>query len=269
MLLVGQRKTTNMQVIEVEPKSCTRWAFADRSGFEFGDVFELAQDIIANGQVEPVILRKSQIPGFEYEIIAGSRRWKACLEAGINLKGIVQELSDEQASVVQIKENQQLSICDYSKGIYYSKLLAEKKTTRANLTKLAGCSPSKLDNFLTFEKIPATIWEAVGNPSRVSSRTAATILALSQKGDKYVDALIHLAEDIRKGAGSRTLEQKVLEVVNEEGDGVGIREQIALPSGKLIANWTKGGIQFAKDISFNQEAFEKMVVQFFQKNLKL
>ena len=252
-----------MQIIEVDPKSCTRWAFADRSGFEFGDVFELAQDIIANGQVEPVILRKSNIPGFEYEIIAGSRRWKACLEAGINLKGIVQELSDEQASVVQIKENQQLSICDYSKGIYYSKLLADKKTTRANLTKLAGCSPSKLDNFLTFEKIPATIWEAVGNPSRVSSRTAATILALSQKGDKYVDALIHLAEDIRKGAGSRTLEQKVSETVNGKDNMIEFERKVVLPSGQVIAQWTKGGLKFSKDIPLDQEGFEKMVIQYF------
>jgi len=257
-----------MQVVEVDPKSCTRWAFADRSGFEFGDVFELAQDIIANGQIEPAILRKSTIPGFEYEVIAGSRRWKACLEAGVNLKGIVHELSDEQASVVQIKENQQLSICDYSKGLYYSKLLAEKKTTRANLTKLAGYSPSKLDNFLTFKKIPATIWEAVGNPSRVSSRTAATILALSQKGNKYVSALIDLAEDIRKGAGSRTLEQKVLEAINGKYGKRGVQEQIALPSGKVVARWTKNGIQFAKDIPLNQEAFEKMVVQFFKKALK-
>jgi ParB family chromosome partitioning protein len=256
-----------MQIIKVDPKSCTRWAFADRSGFEFGDVFELAQDIIANGQVEPVILRKSTIPGFEYEVIAGSRRWKACLEAGINLKGIVQELSDEQASVVLIKENQQLSICDYSKGLYYSKLLAEKKTTRANLAKLAGCSPSKLDNFLTFERIPATIWEAVGNPSRVSSRSAATILALSQKGAKYLSALIHLAEDIRKGAGSRTLEQKVLKAVNHKGQDIGFQEHIMLPSGKIIATWARSGIQFAKDITFDKEEFEKIVVDYFQKTL--
>ena len=256
-----------MQIIEVDPKSCTRWAFADRSGFEFGDVFELATDIIANGQVEPVILRKSQIPGFEYEIIAGSRRWKACLEAGIHLKGIVQELSDEQASVVQIKENQQLSICDYSKGLYYSKLLAEKKTTRANLTKLAGCSPSKLDNFLTFEKIPATIWEAVGNPSRVSSRTAATILSLSQKGEKYISALIQLAEEIRKGAGSRTLEQKVLEAINGKYNTIEFEKKITLPSGQVVAKWTKGGLQFAKDIPLNQKEIENILMAYFENAL--
>ena len=256
-----------MQIIEVDPKNCTRWAFADRSGFEFGDVFELGQDIIANGQVEPVILRKPSNSGLQYEVIAGSRRWKACLEAGINLKGIVQELSDEQASVVQIKENQQLSICDYSKGLYYSKLLAEKKTSRANLAKLAGCSPSKLDNFLTFERIPATIWEAVGNPSRVSSRSAATILALSQKGDKYLSALIHLAEDIRKGAGSRTLEQKVLEAVNGKGRNAASRKVITLPSGIVIANWADDGIKFAKNIPFNHEELEKIVVDYFQKTL--
>ena len=49
-----------MQIIEVDPKNCIRWEFADRSGFEFGDIFELAQDIAQNGQVEPVILRKSK-----------------------------------------------------------------------------------------------------------------------------------------------------------------------------------------------------------------
>jgi len=48
----------------------------------------LSQDIIKNGQIEPVILRKSQNPQYKYEIIAESHRWKACLEAGILLKGL-------------------------------------------------------------------------------------------------------------------------------------------------------------------------------------
>jgi len=152
-------------------------------------------------------------PKHKYEIIAGSRRWKACLEAGILLKGIVQNLSDEQAAVAQIKENQQLSICDYSKGVYYARLIKEKKMTIEKLAESIGCSKPKLHNFLNFEKVPQVIWDAVGNLSRISSRTASTIYALSQKGKNYVAALVDLADEIRKGAGSRTLEQRVMEVV--------------------------------------------------------
>jgi ParB family chromosome partitioning protein len=255
-----------MQIIDVNPKDCIRWKFADRSGFEFGDIHALSQDIIKNGQIEPVILRKSQEPGYKYEVIAGSRRWKACLEAGIPLKGIVRDFTDEQAAIAQIKENQKVSICDYSKGIYYAKLIKEKKITTAKLAESIGCSQNKLLNFLSFNKIPQTIWDAVGNLSKVSSRTASTIYALSRKGKSYIAALIDQAEEIRKGIGSRTLENKVFKAVHgNPPQGVG--EKIALPSGKVIAHWTKDGIQFSKDIHFNQKEFEKVVVRYFKKML--
>src|SRR5690554_4864829 len=118
-----------MKIIDVDPRKCSRWKFADRSGFEFGDLYALAQDIQKNGQVEPVLLRKDPEREGHYEVIAGSRRWKACLEADIPLKGIVQDLTDAQAAIAQIKENQGIPLCDYSKGIYYGKLIKEKAVT--------------------------------------------------------------------------------------------------------------------------------------------
>jgi len=272
-MLVGIRIShhkggTAMQVIEVSPKDCVRWKFADRSGFEFGDIHTLSQDIIKNGQIEPVILRKSPNPQYKYEIIAGSRRWKACLEAGIPLKGIVQDLSDEQAAITQIKENQQLPICDYSKGMYYAKLIKEKKMTTEKLAESIGCSRPKLMNFLSFDKVPQDIWDAVGHLSRVSSRTASTIYALSQKGKDHISALIGMAEDIRKGTGSFKIEQRVLKAVSGGENKINVQGKILLPSGEVVANWTKGGIQFAKDIPFNQGEFEKIVIKYFQKALK-
>jgi len=257
-----------MQVIEVDPKKCVRWKLADRSGFEFGDIHGLAQDILKNGQIEPVILRKVKNSEDNYEVIAGSRRWKACLEASVPLKGIVQNLSDEQAAVAQIKENQHVSICDYSKGINYARIIKEKKMTIAKLAESIGCSKPKLQNFLAFEKVPKSIWETTGNLSKVSSRTAATIYALSQKGEKYISALLDLTEDIRKGIGSRTVEQKVFKIVNGLDQSVEPHENIVLPSGIIIAKWTKDGLQFVKDISFNQREVENLLIRYFQKTLK-
>ena len=252
-----------MEIIQVDPKLCKRWKFADRSIYDFGNIIELSQDILNHGQIEPVILRKTQEQDFPYEVIAGSRRLKACLEAEVPLKGIVQELSDEQAIVAQVRENQKIELSDYSKGINYSQILEDKKLSISRLASILGLSKSRLNRFLCFRKVPSKIWEAVSNPSKVSSRTAETINALAKKGEEYVNAIIDLAEEIRKGTGSTTLEKMVLEAVNGGTNTVQFEKTIALPSGQVIAKWTKGGLQFAKDIPLDQEHFEKMVIQYF------
>ena len=90
-----------MQIVTVDPKDCIRWKYADRGNFEFGDVIELASDIKKNGQIEPVHLRLCKNdPKFKYEIIAGSRRWKACLDADLLLKAVIDDVSDEHAAII-------------------------------------------------------------------------------------------------------------------------------------------------------------------------
>ena len=104
---------------------------------------------------------------------------------------------------------------------------------------MVGCLRPKLDNYLAFEKVPAIIWDAVGNLSRVSSRSAATIFSLSKKGKDYISALIDLADEIRKGAGSKTLEKKVMLAIHGTNETIEYQESILLPSGQSIAKWTK------------------------------
>ncbi|MCC8419282.1 MAG: hypothetical protein LN590_07210 [Rickettsia endosymbiont of Glossina mortisans submortisans] len=67
-----------------------------------------------------------------------------------------------------------------------------------------------------FAKIPKEIWDAVGNVTKVTSRTASSIFALSQKGSKYIEALIECADDIRKGIGAHSLEKLVLSKVKND-----------------------------------------------------
>ena len=40
-----------MEIIEVDPRVCKRWQYADRNSFEFGDTNILAEDIKRNGQI--------------------------------------------------------------------------------------------------------------------------------------------------------------------------------------------------------------------------
>ena len=90
-----------MEIIEINPSQCTRWKYADRSSFEFGNLSGLITSIKKHGQIEPIYVRElKDNPRFKYEILAGSRRWKACLGEDITLKAIVNNVSDIEASII-------------------------------------------------------------------------------------------------------------------------------------------------------------------------
>ena len=56
---------------------------------------ELAQSIKENGLIQPIIVRKSPIIGFE--LLAGERRFRASKIAGLELvPAIIKELTDQE-----------------------------------------------------------------------------------------------------------------------------------------------------------------------------
>ena len=255
-----------MSLKELDPKECRRWKYADRSSFEMGDLCLLAEDIKQNGQIEPVIVRPTKETGeINYEVIAGSRRWQACLQYGLPLKAIVHNLNDKEAMVAQIKENEKEAICDYSKGIFFSSLLKDAAISQKQLMDAAGISKTQFLRYLSFEKVPSSIWDAVKVMSKVSVRAAQTIYELSQKGNEYIDALMDCAEEIKKGAGSRRIEKMVHERLGNEEDGIDTSAYIVLPNGKTLGEWTKTGIKFNEGISINQEKLSQTLIKFFEK----
>lgn len=255
-----------MQLKTISPLECNRWDLADRALEEFGNIFELANDIKRNGQIEPILVRPVKNKNFNYEVIAGARRWKACLETNQKIKVLVQELSDTEAVIAQIRENEKLKLSDYSKGLSYSKMIQSKTTTISELASILKCSKAKLHNFLCFDKIPDKIMQAIGRKDKVSSRSAATILALGKKGKDYINALVNIAEEIRLGAGSSTIEKLVQQELRGE---LGTNEQEEIIIGKnneILATWKPNGIVFARGLNVNKGKFNKMLADFFAAN---
>lgn len=252
-----------MKVITINPRDCTRWKFANRSDFEFGNITTLADDIKKNGQVEPIIVRHIKHGHYKYEVIAGSRRLKACLQAEIMIKAIVHEVSDIEASIIQIKENANLDLCDYSKGMNYTRLLKNLKITQRELAEIIGCTRRKLENYLCFAKVDEEIWEAVNNMSRVSAKTAEAIYNISKKSDNHKDALIEIAEEIRNGIGCSRIEQLVNTVIS--GKPFLDEEEIKASDGTVFAKWRNGKIYLSKDVKFDKEKLNEHLLEFFTK----
>ena len=73
-----------------------------RKVFSREELEGLARSIAVNGLLQPISVRKS---GEDFEIIAGERRWRACMLAGLkSVPCLVHECSDAQSAVLAILE---------------------------------------------------------------------------------------------------------------------------------------------------------------------
>jgi ParB family chromosome partitioning protein len=255
-----------MEVITVDPRECRKWKYADRSFFEYGDPNILAEDIKRNGQIEPVYLRTiNGDQNFKYEVIAGNRRFQACLAGNMPMKALICNVSDYEASIIQFKENEKIALSDYSRGMSFAKLKEDKKLTNEQLSEMTGYSTSKVQNFLYFAKIDKAIWNAVSNISKVSARSAETIYALSKRGVPYKKALIEIADEIRKGAGCHRIRKLVDHIVlgkeTETGENV-----ITSSKGEILAIWKDDKLQFAKNLNIDQKQFTGYIANYFKNN---
>lgn len=252
-----------MQIEILDPRDCTRWKYTDRSSFEFGDTNALAEDIAANGQINPIFVRPlAGNSKFKYEVIAGSRRLQACLNANLMINAIIADVPDSKAATIQIKENEQIPLSEFSKGIAFSKLKDDNKLTQEQLAEIIGCSRKKVHSLLAFAKVDNKVWQAVGNMSKVSAKSAEVILALSKKSDAHKEALIEIAEEIKKGAGHRRI-AKMIEDILSSGTKRIDEELIKSTSGQILAKWKDGKLYFAKDLQLDKKKFNKMLIDFF------
>ena len=99
------------RVKEINPTKCRLWKFADRPEDEAQHATEIASSMDDIEQISPVIAREISIedpdyPNIEYEIIAGSVRWRAAKLRNKPLKAIIKSLSDRDAISVMIAENE-------------------------------------------------------------------------------------------------------------------------------------------------------------------
>ena len=82
--------------------------FQPRIEFSDEELADLSQSIAENGLIQPIIVRKSDIIG--YELIAGERRLRACKRLGMTeIPAVVKEVSDQESRKQAIIENLQRS----------------------------------------------------------------------------------------------------------------------------------------------------------------
>lgn len=192
-------------IIEIDPKKCRNWKYADRNRFELGGIEELAEDIKQNGQLQPAIVRKIDSLDYVYEIIAGERRWRACSFANIQLKVIVTNEDDAGCLVIQTSENKKKSLSAYSLAVAYEKVMIDLKISQNELSRRLNIPKTSFSELMSFNKVPKEVWEAVEDMTKVKPKTAAFLSLTCSRGNEYLSSVINFAPKIREGYGSDSL----------------------------------------------------------------
>lgn len=240
-------------VLEIEPLRCRNWKYADRNSFELGDIEALAEDIQQHGQVQPAIVRKIAEPVYDYEIIAGERRWRACLLAKIPLKALVTKEDDMGCLVIQTSENKKKSLSAYSLALSYHSLMLDLKISQNELSRRLNIPKTSFSELLSFTKVPKVIWEEVGDMSQVKPRTAAFLALTSSKGPEYLSAILKLTSKIREGYGSDNLIKLIDKLLMEEKTERDFSQEYKGKSGTVLFKMNKKG-----KISLAKEMLEKI-----------
>lgn len=159
---------------------------------------ELANSIKEHGVFQPIIVKRS-IKG--YEIIAGERRVKASLMAGLTeIPAIIRDFNDTQMMEIALLENlQRENLTAIEEATAYKKLQETLGLTQEELAKRLGKSRSHITNMLGLLSLPSSIQEDVSS-KKISMGHARVLSKLEDEGqqqelvEKIVDEGISVRE---------------------------------------------------------------------------
>lgn len=97
---------TKLDQINNVPVKQIRAGDNDRTVFDADALHALAADIQANGLAQPITVRPIDDATYQFEIVAGERRFRAVSSLGwATIPAIIREYSDEQAAAIMLSEN--------------------------------------------------------------------------------------------------------------------------------------------------------------------
>jgi ParB family transcriptional regulator, chromosome partitioning protein len=180
-------------VLSLDPKRIGHSRFANRHADSFSDAefVELKSDIADHGgNVQPIKVRASTGGGseFDYEVVFGHRRSRACLELGLNVNAVLEELDDAALFIQMERENRsQKRLSPWEQGMMYARALDEGLfPSNSQLAKAVGQDLGNVGKALTLARLPGEVIGAFDSPNDLQYRWAKDLNELIQSSPELV-----------------------------------------------------------------------------------
>ena len=190
--------------LKVEVDQITPSPFQPRRTFDEAKIEELAASIRNQGIIQPLVVRRKAVDG--YELIAGERRWRAAMKAGlIHVPVVVRDASDHEALQLALVENLQredLNPIEEANG--YRRLQEEFQWSQEEMAERVGKSRPAITNSMRLLSLPPEVQQEVSS-GNLPAGQARALLGL------HNESLIISAsrEVIAKGLSTRETEKLV------------------------------------------------------------
>lgn len=182
-------KLVTLGITQVSPSR-----YQPRRVFDEDALMELSESIRRHGLLQPVTVRA--VGRGEYELVAGERRLRAAVMAGLTkIPALLVDMPDQEAAVMALVENLQRRDLDFfeeAEGL--ARLLAEQNLTQEQAAATLGKTQSTIANKLRLLKLDPGL--------RAKIRKAGLT-------ERHSRALLRLPEELRETALSRILSQKL------------------------------------------------------------
>lgn len=194
-------ETPKDEIVQIKLSELRANPYQPRKVFNQEALEELAASIKEHGVFQPIIVKKS-IKG--YDIIAGERRVKASLMAGLEeIPAIIRDFNDTQMMEIALLENlQRENLNAIEESNAYKKLLETLALTQEELAKRLGKSRSHITNMLGLLSLPESIQNEINNKNLTMGH--ARVLSKLNNEEQQINLA---AKVINEGLSVRQLEE--------------------------------------------------------------
>lgn len=180
-------------MIELPVSKISPGKYQPRKTFDEASLVGLAESIGHSGVMQPIVVRPTN--GDTYEIVAGERRWRAAVSAGLKtIPAIVRKLSDLESAEWSVTENlQREDLNAMEKGWSLRSLLQTFAMTQDQVAKRLGIDRSSVANLVRLTDLEPEIAELI-----VSGRLSAghgKALLMMKAGEERVRLARQAAEE--------------------------------------------------------------------------
>lgn len=233
--------------------------FQPRLHFNPEEIEELAQSIKENGLIQPLVVRPSEI--FGYELIAGERRLRAAKLAGLTtITVIVKQTSDIESMKQAIIENLQRSdLNPIEEAKSYKQLIERTHMTHGEVATSIGKSRPYISNNLRLLQLDSVLQQAL-ELGEISQGHARLLLSCNDLEEQLYwlqrireqKLSVHLLGKAMKSKNKKEKQvQKDIYILEKENQ---ISQSLGLPAQLSYSKDGKGKLQieFASEEEFHR-----------------
>lgn len=181
-----------------------------RRAFSEESLEELGQSILDHGLMQPIVVRRvgRETDEVRYELIAGERRWRASVRAGLSkIKAIVMDVADIDSAQLALIENIQredLNAVERARG--FASLATDFGMTQEQIASRMGIGRTSVTNLLRLLDLGDEILELIAS-GQIGSGHGKALLSCRDR-----EARVWLAQrSIDEGWSVRQLERAAIE----------------------------------------------------------